>query len=172
MRTWEGSSRLCRGLALGPQHQPPRSGLISSSVPLLQCPSANASMVQFSNSAQDASCFLQGEFLPPPLGVLWEAGLTAAGGAGRPLVDTCGHNMARPGLPRPGPQEGAGRAGPALPTACSPPRPRGPQATSSGSLGPSGKRRGGFESVRPDFLPLFTGKPLLSTCCVPRLCGC
>lgn len=47
--------------------------------------------------------FLQAELPPLPLGALWEAVLAAAGGAGRPLVATRGHNKAQPRPSPPGP---------------------------------------------------------------------
>lgn len=50
--------------------------------------------------------FLQDASPPLPLGALWQAVLAAAGGAGRPLVATCGHNMALQGRSPPGPTRG------------------------------------------------------------------
>ena len=47
--------------------------------------------------------FLQAELPPLQLGALWEAVLAAAGGAGRPLVATRGHNKAQPRPSPPGP---------------------------------------------------------------------
>lgn len=96
-----------------------------------------------------AVLFLQNEFPPPPLGALWDAVLTATGGAGRPLVATWGHNMAQQRPSPLGPTRGRceGWLGSAYPLLFLEPG----QAPSSGSSGPSGKRCGGFELALTSF---------------------